>query len=76
MANVETFPFGDRHTPKQTLLSCLSEVEDAKIAIVIYLDKDDYIETAWSDGSLLKRLGLLYMAADRMKDIAAEEQDG
>jgi len=60
--SVETAPFGGKLGSHQLVTSLIDEIKDSKIAIVVYLDQDEYVWTYWSDGSSLKRLGMLDMA--------------
>ena len=73
MSNLKTAQFGTKQTPQQTLIDALENGSKAKIAIVVYLDESYYIHTSWSDGSLLKRLGMLEIAKLKMLDCAKEE---
>jgi len=73
MNNLKTAQFGNKHAPEQTLIDALSVIEGTKIAVVVFLDKDDYVCTSWSDGSLLKRLGMMDIAKIRMMETAEEE---
>ena len=73
--NIRTAAFGNKHTPKQLLLDALNHADDMKICVVVQLDKDDYVLTSWSDGSSLKRMGMMQIAALRMMDATQEEYD-
>lgn len=64
--NLETAQFGDKHTPDQTLIDAMNNLGDAKMVVVVVLDDEDYVRTSWSDGSLLKRMGMMDMAKTRM----------
>jgi len=70
--NIRTAAFGNKHTPKQVLLDALNQSDDMKVCVVVHLDKDDYVITSWSDGSSLKRMGMMQAAALRMLDAAQE----
>lgn len=71
--SVETFAFGGKHTPEQVLVDVLNDGNEKKCLVVVYLDGDDYIQTAWSDGSMLGRMGMLDVAKLRMFDSAQED---
>lgn len=75
MNNLKTAAFGGKRTPQQSLIGAMEDdrFADAKIAVVVFLDADDGINTCWSDGSLLKRIGLLEFAKRRMIDLSIEE---
>lgn len=75
MSKVRTIAFGGKRTPEQALIGAMEDelFEGAKIAVVVFLDKDEGINTCWSDGSLLKRIGLLEFAKRRMIDISIEQ---
>jgi len=75
VSGVHTAAFGGKRTPKHTIISALEDAEDAQLAIVVLLDKDGYVMSAWSDGSCLKRLGLLEIAKQRMVDTLREDGD-
>lgn len=60
--SVETAPFGGKLGAHQLVTSLIDELKDSQIAIVVYLDKEDCTHTYWSDGSSLKRLGMLDIA--------------
>ncbi len=72
--NISVAAFGGNRTPRQALLNVLDLADDAKIAVVVILDKDDGVNTAWSDGSLLKRIGMLEFAKMRMMELACEDE--
>ena len=72
MSNIKTIPFGNKHTPEQTLLDALNSAEDAECIVIVQMTKDGYVETSWSNGSLAMRLGMLDMAKVRMFDIGQE----
>lgn len=76
MNNVKTIAFGNRHTPKQVLIDAMDQAETAKLCVVVMLDADDYVQTAWADGSMLSRVGMLDAAKLRMIDAAQEDEDG
>lgn len=66
--SVETAPFGGKLGAHQLVTSLIDEIKESQIAIVVFLDKDDFVETYWSDGSSLKRLGMLDMAKRRIME--------
>jgi len=66
MGNLRTTTFGNKRSPEQTLIHALSDVDGVKIAVVVFLDKNDYIQTGWSDGSMLKRIGMMDIAKQQM----------
>lgn len=71
---IETVAFGGRHTPTQVLIDALNNAETFKCCVVVYLDDEDYVQTTWSDGSMLMRIGMMDVAKLRMLD-ASEEQE-
>ena len=73
MTNIRTAAFGNKHTPKQLLLDALNHADQMQICIVIQLDAEDCVQTSWSDGSLLSRMGMTQVASLRMLD--AEQED-
>lgn len=70
--NVETFSFGGKHTPEQTLISALNNDDDKQCVVIVYLDRDGYVKTVWSDGSMLGRIGMLDVAKTQMLEAAQE----
>ncbi len=74
MSSVTTIAFGNKHTPHQTLIDAMSHIDGVQTVIVVMLDEDDYVVTSWSDGSMLKRLGMLDMAKLRMIDEGQEDE--
>jgi len=74
MGELKTAAFGNRHTPRQLLIDALEKVEKAKMAVLIYVDENDYIISGWSDGSLLKRIGMLDVAKLRMIESGSEDE--
>ena len=75
MSKVEVINFGNKRTPKQTVIDALNKMDDEQIAIVVFLSKDDYVNTAWSDGSQLKRIGMLEFAKNAMMNASFEEDN-
>ncbi len=77
MSKVRVVAFGDNLTPRQAVITALESkyMEGAEIAVVVFLGEDDSINTCWSSGSLLKRLGLLDFAKRRMIDLSIEDDD-
>lgn len=74
--SVKVVAFGDKRNAQQTLLEAMNHVDsDTKMVVIVALDKDDAIHTAWSDGSLLKRLGLCDIVKDSMIAFAANNPD-
>ena len=71
--SIITAAFGGKHTPKQVLLDALEHAESFQCCVVVYFDADDYVNTAWSDGSMLQRLGMLDIAKLRMIDAAQDD---
>lgn len=72
-SNIRTAVFGGRHSPEQVLLDALNHAEHMQCCVVIYFDKDEFIQTSWSDGSMLQRMGMAQVAALRMLEVAQEE---
>lgn len=68
--SVSTIPFGNKHTPDQVLIDAMNT--KAKMVVVVILDEHDCIEVAWSDGSVLKRLGMLEIAKIHMVEAISE----
>lgn len=68
---VTTHSFGDRHTPQQVLIDALEQADDMQVVVIVYLDKEDFIHSGWSDGSSLKRIGML----ETVKSSILESQD-
>ena len=64
--NISAPAFGGKRDPEQTLFDAMTHIREAKIAVVVYLDKDGFVNTGWSDGSMLKRLGMLDVAKHQM----------
>jgi len=64
--NIKTAAFGDKRTPTQVLISAQQDAENYDCVVVVVLDKDGYVDSAWSDGSALKRMGMLDVAKVRM----------
>lgn len=76
--SISTAPFGGKTSPKQTIIDALelSEDVDVEIAVVVVLTKENKIvSTGWSDGSLLKRLGMLEMAKHQMIQASDESYE-
>lgn len=74
MSNVKTIAFGNRHTPKQVLIDAMEHAETAKMCVVVMLDADEYVQTAWASSSMLSRIGMLDVAKLRMIDVAQEDE--
>ena len=74
MKNIRTGAFGNKHTPKQLLLDALNHADDMQVCVVVHLDKDDYVLTSWSDGSSLKRMGMMQVAALQMLNATQEKE--
>jgi len=74
MSNLETAQFGNKHAPEQTLIDVLSNIDGAKVVVVVMLDKDDYVQTSWSDGSMLMRIGMMDVAKIRMLEAGQEDE--
>ncbi len=66
--SIKVVDFGGKLTPEQLLLRCMEHASRAKILCVVMLDEDDYILTGASDGSALKKLGLLDVFKDRLME--------
>lgn len=73
MNNVKTIPFGNRHSPKQVLIDAMEHADTAKMLVVVMLDGEDYVQTSWSDGSMLARVGMCDVAKGRMIEAAQED---
>lgn len=73
MTNIRIAAFGNKHAPKQILLEALNIVDDMKCCVVVQLDKDDFVVTSWSNGSMLARMGMMQVAALRMLDAAQDD---
>ncbi len=63
---VKVVDFGGKLTPDQLLLRCMERSSTAKIVCVIMLTDDDYILTGASDGSALKKLGMIDYFKDKL----------
>ena len=74
MSSVTTIAFGNKHTPHQTLIDATAKIDGVQTVVVVMLDADDYVVTSWSDGSMLKRLGMLDIAKLRMIDAGQEDE--
>ena len=72
-SNVQVAHFAGKRTPSQSVLDALGGLNDAKIAVLVFLDKDEQINTSWSDGSLLNRVGMLEFAKIRMIELSHED---
>ena len=72
---VETAAFGGKHTPKQVLLDAMGHAESFKCCVVVYLDDDDYVNTSWSDSSMLTRMGMMDVAKLRMFDASGDDDE-
>lgn len=64
--SIKVVDFGGKLTPDQLLLRCMEKSSTAKIVCVVMLDADDYILTGASDGSALKKLGMIDVFKDRL----------
>ncbi len=74
--SVKVVTFGDKRNAQQTLLEAMDHVDgDTKMIVICALGEDDEILTAWSDGSMLKRLGLCDVLKDSMIAFAANSDD-
>lgn len=71
-AELKTAAFGNKLTPAQLLAGSMSDVEGASLAVLVYVDKDGYVCTGWSDGHLTDRCGILEVAKHRMIVNASE----
>jgi len=76
MSKVSTAAFGGKHTPRQVLIDALNHTDRFKCCVVVCLDDEDYVHTSWSDGSSLKRMGMMEVAKLRMFNAADEQDDG
>jgi hypothetical protein len=72
--SISTAAFGGKHTPKQVLLDALNHADDFKCCVLVYVDQNDYVYTAWSDGSMLKRIGMMDVAQIRMLEAGQEDE--
>ncbi len=63
--SVETAAFGSKKSAKQVLIDAIQHSDDAQGLIIVMKDKDGYINSSWSDGSGLERIGLLQVAIAR-----------
>ena len=72
--SISTAAFGGKHTPKQVLLDALDHAGDFKCCVLVYVDQNDYVYTAWSDGSMLMRMGMMDVAKIRMLDAGQEDE--
>lgn len=63
---IEVVDFGGKLTPEQLLLRCMEKASTTKILCVIMLGEDDYIMTGASEGSCLKKIGMIEMFKDRL----------
>lgn len=73
MTNVEAVKFGNKVTPQQALLGTLNEATDMDCVVIVYVDREGYIRTSWSNSSMLKRLGMMQVASNRMIELAQED---
>lgn len=67
MGSVQAKDFGGKLNPKQILIESLNDADKMDVVIVVYMDKDDYILMSTSSGSGLKKIGMLDMAKDLVK---------
>jgi hypothetical protein len=70
--NLATAAFGDKRNPKQLLIDALPKMGEAEVAMIVYRDQDGLVQTAWSDGPLTERVGLLEIAKLQMIESARE----
>ncbi len=75
MAKIATAAFGGKHTPRQVLLDALEDADTFKCCVLVCVDDEDYVNAGWSDGSMLKRMGMMDVAKLRMLDAAQEDED-
>lgn len=71
-AKLVTHDFGGRLSPQQALADAMQDAVDAKVMIVISIDKHDGVQASWSDSELLQRLGALDVAKQQMIDLSRE----
>lgn len=71
---IKVVDFGGKLTPDQLLLRCMEKSSTAKIVCVVMLGEDDYVMTGASDGSCLKKIGMLEMFKDRLVRSMDEEE--
>ena len=64
--SIKVGDFGGKMTPDQLLLKCMEKSSTAKIVCVVMLGADNHIMTGASDGSCLKKLGMLELFRDRL----------
>ena len=64
--SIKVVDFGGKLTPDQLLLRCMEKSSTAKIVCVVMLGDDNYIMTGASDGSCLKKLGMIDVFRDRL----------
>lgn len=70
--SVETVAFGNRHTPEQILLDALQQTKHMKTIVLVYMDNDRYVHSAWSQGMSVERIGLLELAKLRQVELMQE----
>jgi hypothetical protein len=75
MKNVKTRDFGGKLSPSQVLIDVMQYTDEAKTLVVVFIDKDDCINTAWADGALSQRVGLCDIAKHRMIDLAWRDEE-
>jgi len=73
--NISVAAFGGNRTPEQAILDVTDLADDAQLAVVVILGKDDLIHTSWSDGSLIARIGMLEIAKKHMITRAYEGEN-
>jgi hypothetical protein len=71
-AELKTAAFGEKVSPAQLLIDAMQHMEGAHMLVLVFIDKDDIICTAWSDGRVTERCGILDVAKARMIDSAKE----
>lgn len=73
MSDVKVGAFGDKMNAEQLILDMQSKVGGAQLAVVVYLDEDDYVKTYWTSGSNLKMVGMLHVAQEALIDSGRTE---
>ena len=73
--SVEPVAFGGKHTPEHILYHALNEKDDITTLVIILEKGEDKISIGWSDGVLLKRLGMCEAAKIEMLKAAGALED-
>jgi len=63
---LSTAAFGNKRNAKQLLIDALKHMDGADLCVLIWRSGDKLVETAWSDGNLTERVGMLEIAKVQM----------